>query len=138
MKFVFDTDTCIAFLRGRDPVIRQRMALVSDNDIIVPSPVRAELFYGAARSATPGRTRQGVDAFLERFGSLAFDDAAADTYGRTRADLAVCGLIIGPNDLLIAAIALTHGLTLVTHNRREFERISTLMLDDWLVPKPQA
>lgn len=132
MRYLLDTDTCIAFLRERDAVIRQRLASVLDSDIVVPAPVRAELYYGAARSSVPARSRHAVDEFLARFHSLPFDDTAADAYGRIRADLAARGMPIGPNDLLIAAIALSHDLTVVTHNGREFGRITGLTVVDWL------
>lgn len=133
MTYLLDTDTCIAFLRGREPGLRRRFAALTASEIIAPAPVRGELLYGAARSREPLRTRQAVDAFLARFASLPFDDAAAVVYGRIRADLAARGTIIGPNDLLIAAIALAATATLVTHNTRGFSRIPDLTLDDWLI-----
>lgn len=66
--------------------------------------------------------------------SIFFDDASAERYGPICADLAASGKLIGPNDLLIAAIALAHGLTLVTHNTNEFSRVAGLTLEDWQVP----
>jgi len=63
--------------------------------------------------------------------SLLFDDTAAEIYGRVRSQLADQGWLIGPNDLMIASIALAHGLILVTHNLGEFGRIAGLTLDDW-------
>ena len=65
------------------------------------------------------------------FPLLPFDEVAAQKYGEIRADLARQGLMIGPNDLQIAAIAVVHGVTLVTHNTREFSRVAGLLLDDW-------
>lgn len=132
MTYLLDTDTCIAFLRGHDYTLRQRFAAHRADEIVVPSPVRGELFYGAARSQNPSRDRQAVDAFLASFSSLPFDDASADAYGRIRAHLAAAGTLIGPNDLLIAAIAFAASVTLVTHNTREFGRVPGLALDDWL------
>jgi tRNA(fMet)-specific endonuclease VapC len=68
---------------------------------------------------------------LAPFASLPFDDRAAEHYGRIRADLTARGDLIGPNDLLIAAIALAHNLILVTHNVREFSRVGGLLWEDW-------
>jgi tRNA(fMet)-specific endonuclease VapC len=65
------------------------------------------------------------------YASLPFNDQAADQYGRLRAHLASQGTPIGPNDMLVAAIALANGLTLVTHNTREFSRVPGLTLEDW-------
>jgi tRNA(fMet)-specific endonuclease VapC len=69
--------------------------------------------------------------FFPQFVSYSFDDIASEVYGRVRAALMSQGQIIGPNDLLIAAIAIANGLTLVTHNVREFGRVSGLQLEDW-------
>ncbi len=65
------------------------------------------------------------------YASLPFDDAAATVYGRLRHDLERAGGVIGPNDLMIASIALVHNLTLVTHNTAEFRRVAGLQLKDW-------
>jgi tRNA(fMet)-specific endonuclease VapC len=67
-------------------------------------------------------------------GFSSFDDSAAKVYGQIRADLEVKGTPIGPNDLIIAAIALSNGLTLVTHNTAEIGRAPGLKLVDWHVP----
>lgn len=108
-----------------------KLTVTPPSEIAVCSIVKAELFTGAAKSQFPTRTLARQIAFLARFVSLPFDDAAATVYGSTRAALEKAGTPIGPNDLLIAAIALTHQLTLVTHNTREFARIAGLALEDW-------
>lgn len=132
MTYLLDTDTCIAFLRGRHPGLRERFATRTPEEIVVPAPVRGELFYRAARNQDRLRTRRQVDTFLAPFASLPFDDTAADAYGEIRAHLAASGTLIGPNDLLIAAIAGSASLTLVTHNTREFGRVPGLVLADWV------
>jgi tRNA(fMet)-specific endonuclease VapC len=63
-----------------------------------------------------------------------FDRPAAEEYGKLREHLSARGLLIGPNDLLIAAIALANNLILVTHNTTEFSRVPGLKLEDWQVP----
>ena len=131
MRYLLDTNTCIRFLNGRALAVRQRLAAVRRDDIAVCSPVKAELFYGAARSHDPLRSLQRQLAFLNQFVSLPFDDRAAEAYGQIRADLAARGMPIGANDLLIAAIALAHAITLVTHNTGEFGRVAGLRLEDW-------
>ncbi len=72
-----------------------------------------------------------MQAFCNRFFSVAFDDESAAIYGLIRAELTELGTMIGPNHLMIAAIALAHKLTLVTHNTREFSRVAGLKLEDW-------
>lgn len=69
--------------------------------------------------------------FLSPFSSLPFDDDCARRCAEVRAELERSGRVIGPHDLQIAAVALQHGLTLVTHNMQEFSRIAGLKLDDW-------
>src|SRR2546423_10199068 len=118
-------------MNGQSPSIRQRLQAVPRQDIAVCAPVKAELFYGAAKSHNPQRSRARQQAFLNQYVSLPFSDAAADVYGRIRAALETRGTPIGGNDLLIASIALVYGLTLVTHNIREFGRVAGLLLEDW-------
>jgi tRNA(fMet)-specific endonuclease VapC len=128
---MLDTNTCIRYLSGRSPSVRGRLEALTPAEVALCAVVKAELAYGAARSNDPARTMAKLAAFWAPFTSLPFDDSCADTYGRIRARLEQTGTPIGPNDLMIAAIAVTHGLTLVTHNIREFERIAELYLTDW-------
>jgi tRNA(fMet)-specific endonuclease VapC len=129
MTYLLDTNTCIRYLNGRAPDVRRQLESLSPDQVYVCSVVKAELFYGAMKSSNASRSLAKQRAFLELFQSLPFDDTAAEIYGRARAALAIKGTPIGPNDLMIAAIA--HDLTLVTHNSREFSRIPDLNLEDW-------
>jgi tRNA(fMet)-specific endonuclease VapC len=97
----------------------------------VSSVTRAELVYGARRSARVAENLRVLASFFAPLVSLPFDDACAEQYGALRATLAAAGRPIGPNDLLIAATALAHDLTVVTHNVREFSRIAGLKIEDW-------
>jgi tRNA(fMet)-specific endonuclease VapC len=129
--YLLDTNTCISYLNGRSDSIRRRFEATRPQDIVVCSVVKAELFYGALKSRNPVTNLAKQRRFLERFVSLPFDDLAAEAYGRIRARLEQAGQLIGPNDLLIAAIAVAHQVTLVTHNTREFQRVEGLQIDDW-------
>jgi tRNA(fMet)-specific endonuclease VapC len=129
--YSLDTNVCIRIINGRSIQLRQKLLAHSVNDIAVCSVVRAELFYGAAKSQTPEATRRKQDLFLQPFASLPFDDSAADVYGQIRAELERRGTSIGPMDLTIAAIALANNLTLVTNNLREFSKIPQLLVEDW-------
>ena len=95
--------------------------------------VVTELQYGVCRCAPEYRAanQRMVDELRTNYVSIPFDDAAAIAAAELRALLAATGQPIGPYDLLIAAIARTHGLTLVTNNRSEFERVPGLTLADW-------
>lgn len=131
MIYLLDTNTCIQHLRGRDHAVTHRLNTLQAADIRLCSVVRAELLYGALRNAQRAHNRALVEHFCRRFISLPFDDQAADIYADIRVQLAATGQMIGPNDLLIAAIALANGCILVTHNTREFSRIAGLQLEDW-------
>ncbi len=131
MKYLLDTNTCIRHLNQRSKAITERLNKTTESDIAVCSIVKAELYLGAMKSQYPEKTMLKQRAFAERFDSLPFNDAAAVVYARIRAELERAGTPIGSNDLMIAAIALSEGLILVTHNTREFGRVSGLQLEDW-------
>jgi tRNA(fMet)-specific endonuclease VapC len=133
MRYLLDTNTCIVYLKGRNLNLRQKLEAVTISDMAVCSVVKAELFYGAMKSANPERNSALQQGFLSQFASLPFDDLAAQAFGNIRAQLEARGTPIGAYDLQIAAIALANGLTLITHNTREFNRVKGLQLEDWEV-----
>jgi len=133
MTYLLDTNTCIQFLRNRDSAVKRKMAAVDYEDVVLCAVVKAELYYGAQRSPQPDHSLAMLREFFAGFISLPFDDPAAEEYGRLRAQLSKRGTLIGPNDLMIAAIALANKATLVTHNTREFSRVEGLRLEDWEV-----
>jgi tRNA(fMet)-specific endonuclease VapC len=133
MKYLLDTNVCIIYLKGRNLNLKQRLDAVPIEEIVVCSVVKAELCFGAMKSANPERNFALQQAFLNQFVSLPFDDLAATTFGTVRAQLEMRGTPIGAYDLQIAAIALANNLTLITHNTREFERVDGLQLEDWEV-----
>jgi tRNA(fMet)-specific endonuclease VapC len=133
VRYLLDTNVCITCLRKKpSPVIARLRALVP-SDVATCSVVRAELLYGAARSRDPIQERAVVETFLAPMVSLPFDDTAADRYADIRHALERAGQRIGAHDLEIASIAMTRGLTLVTHNVDEFSRLTGLTWEDWQV-----
>jgi tRNA(fMet)-specific endonuclease VapC len=136
MRYLLDTNTCIIYLKGRNLSLKQKIETVPRQEIAVCSIVKAELCFGAMKSANPERNFALQQAFLTQFASLPFDDLAATTFGVIRAQLEVKGISIGAYDLQIAAIALYNNLALVTHNTREFERVEGLQVEDWESPNP--
>lgn len=72
-----------------------------------------------------------LEALSEIIEVVAFDKDAAIHYGNIRSDLEKRGMIIGGNDLLIAAHAVSRNLVLVTNNTREFSRVSGLQIENW-------
>jgi tRNA(fMet)-specific endonuclease VapC len=82
MKYLLDTNTCIRFLNGRSEGIRRKLETISFGDAALCSIVRAELLYGALRSAQPEKNVERLAYFFKGFACLAFDDAASDAYAR--------------------------------------------------------
>jgi tRNA(fMet)-specific endonuclease VapC len=131
MTYTLDTNVCIRIINGRSPEARTKLRSVPSGDVTVCSIVRAELWYGAAKSQTPGVSRRKQDLFLKPFATLPFDDPAATHYAVIRAALEQQGTPIGALDMQIAAIAIANGMILVTHNTAEFARIPDLQIEDW-------
>src|SRR3954470_23461153 len=129
-SYLLDTNACIQYLRNRDPALIARVQSHPPDEIRLCSVVQAKLYYGAYNNppASQAANLLLLARFLPRFQSLPFDDAAAEVFGRVRADVASRGVMLGPYDLQIAAIALVHGLTLLTHNTREFSNVAGLAL----------
>ncbi len=132
--YLLDTNTCIQFLNGRSLHVANRLRAHSPSQLKLCSVVKAEILYGAARSIHPEPTRLLMEGFFSHYESFVFDDAAAASYGSIRQSPAIAGTPIGPNDLLIAAIALSRGMILVSHNTREFSRVPDLVIEDWELP----
>jgi tRNA(fMet)-specific endonuclease VapC len=100
-------------------------------EIVLCSVVKAELIYGVLKSWNPAKNLQKLSLFVEPFFSLPFDDKSARVYGQIRSKLEKLGTPIGPNDLMIASIAISNDIILVTHNIDEFERVDNLYIEDW-------
>lgn len=137
MSYLLDTNACIAILKGH-PSVKAHMQACQLEPPWLCSPVKAELWYGIFKSVQQERNLALLLEFFAFLPSLPFDDRAAEIYGRLRADLMQRGVPIGPNDMLIAAVALAHGMTLVTHNVREFSRVFGLRIEDWQTPAPST
>lgn len=134
MIYLLDTNACIQYLNNRNTAVKHRLETTPSSSIVLCSVVKAELYHGAYQSSQRERNLALLEKFCGQFASLPFDDRAAEIYGRLRAQLSRQGRIIGPNDLMIAAIAITNDVTLVTRNTREFNRVEGLQLEDWEVP----
>ena len=131
MAFLLDTNACVDYFTGRYPTVVTRIQGSSPEDLFVSVVVVAELRYGADHSARRRTNHARIDALVEEIEPLDFDRRAAATYGRVRAQLEAGGTPIGPNDMLIAAHALSRGLSVVTDNTAEFRRVKGLKVENW-------
>lgn len=127
---VLDTDVCVEILRGNRRVLdarRQTQVRVGTTWITA-----CELSYGAANSREPDRNQTLVTELLASLPILGFNLTASYLYGTHKARLRRAGGAAPDADLMIAAITLAHGAALVTGNRRHFECIEGLRIEDWI------
>jgi tRNA(fMet)-specific endonuclease VapC len=135
VSHLLDTNTCIDHLRQPNTsLVTGRLSAAPVGSVSLCSIVLAELLFGARRSTQVQKNVSEVHTFCAQFAMLPFEARAADEYSKTRSHLARLGTPIGPNDLMIAAIALADSLILVTHNTTEFGRVPGLHLEDWQIP----
>ena len=102
------------------------------DQLVIPTIVLAELYAGAFKHPATERLLGLIDELLEEVHVLDFDAECAQQYGRLRGDSLRAGTPFSSVDLMIAAVATVHDLTLVTHNTRDFENIPGVRLVDWL------
>ena len=133
MRYLLDTNVCIDYLGGRYPAVVRRLTEAAPEDLAVSAVSVAELRYGADKSERPRANHARLNALFRELRCVDFDRSAAAAYGRLRSGLERRGKPIGPNDMLIAAQALSRGLVLVTDNVREFRRVPRLKLVNWRV-----
>ena len=129
MTHLLDTDVCITVLRGRDRRAQTRLREMPGT--AVSAITVAELAYGAARSRAPDTNRAEVRGLTAALRVIELDVEAAWHAGQIRADLAQRGIPIGGYDVLIAGVARSRDLTLVTGNVREFRRVPDLRVEKW-------
>jgi tRNA(fMet)-specific endonuclease VapC len=130
MKYLLDTNAVIALMK-QHPQMLLFVRRVGLAQLLLCTPVEAELWFGVYKSARTEENRLRLMNLLTWLPSLPFSADAANHFGEIRAALARQGTPIGPYDLQIAAIARANSLIVVTHNIREFERVPNLLIEDW-------
>jgi tRNA(fMet)-specific endonuclease VapC len=134
VNYLLDTNACIALINGKPLNVRQKFEkAVNRGSIVHVSSIAAfELWYGAEKSERKEANMIRMRTFLTGpISPLSFDGEDARIAGAIRAELELAGRPIGAYDLLMAAQAIRHKLTLVTSNAREFKRVSGLSWEDW-------
>jgi tRNA(fMet)-specific endonuclease VapC len=130
LKYMLDTNICIFTIKNKPQHVREAFTR-HHGQLCISSVSLMELIYGAEKSASPERNLVVVEGFSARLEVLNYDEFAAGHTGQLRAELARNGTPIGPYDQLIAGHARSRGLILVTNNRREFDRVPGLRVEDW-------
>ncbi|WP_434771493.1 type II toxin-antitoxin system tRNA(fMet)-specific endonuclease VapC [Pseudomonas entomophila] len=133
LKFMLDTNICIFTIKNRPPLVREAFKR-HHGQMCISTVTLMELIYGAEKSSDPERNLANVEGFAARLDVLNYDQVAAAHSGQIRAELARVGRPIGPYDNMIAGHARSRGLTVITNNRGEFDRVVGLRIEDWARP----
>ena len=130
--YMLDTNICSYILKQRPRNVLERFEKIQPDQLCVSVVTYAELQYGIEKTSSK-RVNQGVvDEFFARLQVLAWDEEAAQHYGKIRHYLEDRGTPIGNMDLMIAAHALSRKCKLVTNNLREFKRVPQLKIENWI------
>ncbi|MFN3718612.1 MAG: tRNA(fMet)-specific endonuclease VapC [Rhizobium rhizophilum] len=135
LKYMLDTNICIFTVKNR-PAHMREVFNRHHGQMCISAVSLMELIYGAEKSASPERNLAVVEGFAARLDVLPYDEIAASHTGQLRAELAKSGTPIGPYDQMIAGHARSRGLIVVTNNRREFDRVPGLRVEDWATSAP--
>ena len=130
-RYMLDTDISSYIMNQSNPAVLRKLGSVEVGDICISAISRSELEFGAATSPRRDRDQRNLKIFLEHIPVLDYPSDASLDCAQIRALLKTRGMIIGANDLFIAAHARHLGLTLVTNNTREFSRVPGLRIENW-------
>lgn len=131
LRYMLDTNICIFTIKNKPQVVREAFNRYH-GQLAISTVTLMELIYGAEKSAAPQRNLAIVEGFAARLDVLDYDIQGAAHTAQLRAELAKAGTPIGPYDRMIAGHARARGLTLVTNNLREFQRVPGLRVEDWV------
>lgn len=131
MRYLLDTNIVSDLIRNPQGRVTSRISEVGEAQVATSIIVAAEVRFGAAKKGSKRLSAQ-VEAVLGALAILPLEEPADRAYGLLRARLEKKGQMIGGNDLLIAAQAISLGFTLVTANEREFAKLNDLRCENWL------
>jgi len=129
--YMLDTDIASYIMKRSNDAVLRKLQTIPVSAVCISAIAESELRFGVEISPRRRKDQEALEALLRFLSVVDYPDLAAVEYGRIRADLQRRGLLIGSNDLLIAAHARCLGLTLVTNNTREFSRVAGLKLENW-------
>ena len=130
-QYMLDTNICIYVVKNYPPKLRERFNRLAEQ-LCISTVTLAELHYGAEKSARRLDNLEAIRQFVARLAILPFSAAAAAHYGEIRAALERTGTPAGAYDMLIAGHARSEGMTVVTNNLREFERMPGVRTENWV------
>jgi len=132
MKFMFDTNTCIYLQKHKPIQVLETLKTIPPEELCISVITLAELMNGALKSQQVESNLVKLKKLVQTIPVKPFDETAAEIYGYVRSDLEKRDVVIGSNDLFIAAHALSLDVTLVTNNEREFCRVKGLKVVNWV------
>ena len=132
MNFLIDTNICIYIMNNNPPEVIQKFKSMDLGQVGISSITVSELHYGVSKSRHLKQNMKRLEEFLIPFEIFPYDENASRYYGKIRYQLEKQGNVIGPLDLLIAAHALSKDLILITNNEKEFTRIKSLKIENWV------
>ena len=132
MHYLLDTNICIYLIKKRPPEVLERFRQHSPQDVAISIITLFELEYSVEKSQYPQRSKDALAKFLLPLNLINLDRSSATEAAIIRAQLERKGMPIGPFDLLIAGLARSRDMTLVTNNINEFERVVNLHLENWV------
>ncbi len=132
MKYLLDTNICIYTIKRKPPDVFNRFRTCEVGDIGISTITIAELTRGTQKSQHLEKNQAALDQFLLPLEIVDFDMAAAQVHGSIRSQFEKQGTPIGPLDFLIAAQALSRGISLITNNEKEFLRVPGLAVENWV------
>jgi tRNA(fMet)-specific endonuclease VapC len=132
-RYLLDTNTCIYIRRKKTEEVLRRFRALRPGEAVLSVITFGELVYGAEKSAQRGAALELLRELAQVLLVQGLPETAAESYGAIRAELERQGEMIGNNDLWIAAHAKAAGLTLVTNNEREFQRVRGLRVQNWTI-----
>ena len=132
MKFMLDTNICIYLIRKNPVRVLKKLQEIKASEVCISSITLAELEYGVQKSQNQNQNKIALAEFIAPLEIEPFEEDAAIKFGEIRTKLEKKGSVIGAYDMLIAAHALSLNVTLFTNNLREFIRISSLKVENWV------
>jgi tRNA(fMet)-specific endonuclease VapC len=130
VKYLLDTDICIYWLKGRTAV-RDKINEIGQTEIAICVITASELYFGAYNSSKIEKNLITAETFIRSIPVIPLSNNTLKKFGQLKAQLRQAGTSVADFDLLIASVALTEDLILVTNNTRHYQRIIGLKLDNW-------
>ncbi len=131
MKYLLDSNICIHLFRGKFD-IDKKLKLIGLENCAISEITLAELVFGAEKSANPNKNHQLIDIFVSQITIIPIFDAIP-FYGKEKVRLQKSGKMISDFDLLIGCTAIANDMIMVTENIREFNRITNIKIENWVI-----